>query len=326
MQRIVRHIVVVLLAGFSALAGAQPYPSRAVRIIVPTPVGGPGDIVARGAAQFLSQSLGQPFIVENRLGVGNIVGADACAKATPDGYTLCNVDSFTITLNPFTYAKLPYDPRRDLSPIMLYGFLMSSLSVHPSVPAKSFAELIELAKAKPNALAWGSAGPSSSSHFYIEWLRSTRAAHFLEVPFKAPSESMQRMLAGDTQVSSFSLGQSLALHKAGKIRIIAIPGETRSALLPEIQSFKEAGMELSMNTWFGTFAPSGTPAAILQRLHGELSKVVATPAFKDKFLTTQGIETPAPAGGTPDSFAAYIRDETEMYGKLVRTVGVKPQE
>jgi tripartite-type tricarboxylate transporter receptor subunit TctC len=325
MQALIRVAGAAALA-FAAHAWGQAYPSKAVRIIVPTPVGGPGDIVARGAASVLQQALGQPFIVDNRLGVGNIVGADACAKAAPDGYTLCNFDSFTVALNPFTYARLPYQPAKDFQPVMLYGVLMGALSVHSSVNAKTFSELIELAKARPNALAFGSAGPSSAGHFYAEWLRQTRGVDFLEVPFKAPSEAMQRMLAGDTHVSSFSLGQSLALHKAGKIRILAVPGDTRSALAPDIPSFKEAGMDLSIQTWFGTFVQTGTPGAIVQRLNAELVKVVPTPAFKDKFLTTQGIEMPPPSAGTPAAFAAYIRDETEMYAKLVKTVGLKPQE
>jgi tripartite-type tricarboxylate transporter receptor subunit TctC len=320
----IRIVLAVVLCVLSATVAAQRYPTKAVRIIVPTPVGGPGDIVARGAGSVLQESLGQAFVVENRLGVGSIVGAEVCARAAPDGYTLCSMDSFTITLNPFMYAKLPYDPKADFAPIVHFGFLGSSLSVHPSLPAKSFGELMDLARSKPNSVAWGSFGASSSSHFYIEWLRKTRDIHFLEVPFKAASEAMQRMLAGDVQVVTFSQGQSVPMHKSGKIRIIAIPGSVRSPVVPEIPTFKEVGMDLSMNTWFGLYAPAKTPQDIIGRLNAELARVIPTPAFKDKFLTTQGIDPSPPAGGTPEAFAAWIREETEMYAKLVKTVGAKP--
>jgi tripartite-type tricarboxylate transporter receptor subunit TctC len=304
----------------------QRYPTKAVKVIVPTPVGGPGDIIARGTAATLSQMYGQPFVVENRLGVGSIVGAEACSKSAPDGYTLCVMDSFTITLNPFTYSKLPYDPAKDFAPIVHYGYLASSLSVHPSLPVKTFDELLNLARSKPNQIAWGSFGASSTPHFYIEWLRKTRDVHFLEIPYKAASEAMQRMIAGDVQVVSFSQGQSAAMHKAGKIRIIAIPGSVRSPLLPEIPTFKEVGMDLTMNTWFGLYAPAGTPQEIVRRINGDLGKLIPAGEFKDKFLTTQGVQTDSPAGGSPEAFAAWIREETEMYAKLVKTVGAKPQD
>ena len=326
MTRTLKVALALLALSIGTATQAQRYPTKAVRVIVPTPVGGPGDIIARGTAATLSNLYGQPFVVENRLGVGSIVGAEACARSAGDGYTLCVMDSFTITLNPFTYSKLPYNPSRDFEPIVHFGYLASSLSVHPSLPVKTFAELIDLAKAKPNSIAWGSFGASSTPHFYIEWLRKTRDAHFLEIPYKAASEAMQRMIAGDVQVVSFSQGQSAQMHRAGKIRIIAIPGSVRSQLLPDIPTFKEVGMDLTMNTWFGLYAPAGTPQDIVRRINADLGKLIPAGEFKDKFLTTQGVQTDSPAGGSPEAFAAWIREETEMYAKLVKTVGAKPQD
>lgn len=304
---------------------AQRYPSKPVRIIVPTPVGGPGDIIARGTAAALGALLDQSFVVENRLGVGSIVGAEACARANPDGHTLCSMDSFTLTLNPHVRLKLPYDPIRDFAPIVHFGFLRSSLSVHPSVPANTINELLDLAKARPGALVWGSFGPASSSHFYIEYFRNAKGINFLNIPYKAASEAMQRMVAGEVQVVTFSLGQSVALAKAGKIKMLAVAGETRSPLMPNVPSYKEAGMELSIQTWFGLYAPAATPPDIVQRLNAELVKIIPTPEFKDKFLTTQGIELTGPAAGPIAPFAAYIREETEMYRNLAKVVGVKPE-
>ena len=320
-------LIALLLSSLMPLqqALAQRYPAKPVRIIVPTPVGGPGDIIARGTAATLGAMYDQSFIVENRLGVGSIVGAEACARATPDGYTLCSMDSFTLTLNPHVRAKLPYDPQRDFSPIVHFGFLRSSMSVHPSVPVNTINELLELAKSKPGSLVWGSFGPASSSHFYIEYFRNAKGINFLNIPYKAASEAMQRMVAGEVQVVTFSLGQSVALAKSGKIKTLAVAGDTRSSLMPDVPSYKEAGMELSIQTWFGLYAPSGTPADIVQRLNADLVKVIPTPAFKDKFLTTQGIDLAPPAAGPIGPFAAYIKEETEMYGKLTKVVGVKPE-
>ncbi|MSQ52513.1 MAG: hypothetical protein EXR28_11555 [Betaproteobacteria bacterium] len=326
-----RNAASILMLGICALlvspehGMAQRYPAKSVRIIVPTPVGGPGDIIARGTAAALGQIFDQSFVVENRLGVGSIVGAEACARAAPDGHTLCLMDSFALTLNPHVRVKLPYDPQRDFSPIVMFGFLRSSMSVHPSVPANTINELLDLAKAKPGALVWGSFGPASSSHFYIEWFRNTRGINFLNVPYKAASEAMQRMVAGEIQVVTFSFGQSMALAKAGKIKMLAVGGDTRSPLMPDVPSFRESGMEFSIQTWFGLYAPAGTPADIVQRLNTELVKIIPTPGFKDKFLTTQGIDIVPPAAGPIGPFAAYIKEETEIYGKLTKQVGIKPE-
>jgi tripartite-type tricarboxylate transporter receptor subunit TctC len=326
-----RITAAAVLLGFMALLGpldearAQRYPARAVRIIVPTPVGGPGDIIARGTAAALGALFDQSFVVENRLGVGSIVGAEACARATPDGHTLCSLDSFTLTLNPHVRLKLPYDPQRDFAPIVMFGFLRSSMSVHPSVPANTVNELLDLARAKPGALVWGAFGPASSSHFYIEYFRNAKGINFLNIPYKSANEAMQRMLAGEVHVVTYSFAQSVELAKAGKIKILAVGGDTRSPLMPNVPSYKEAGMELSIQTWFGLYAPAATPTDIVQRLNAELVKIIPTAGFKDKFLTPQGIDISPPAAGPIGPFVAYIKEETEMYGKLAKIVGVKPE-
>ncbi|MFM9967268.1 MAG: Bug family tripartite tricarboxylate transporter substrate binding protein [Burkholderiales bacterium] len=315
-------LLVLLAQALPSLA--QRYPTKPVRIIVPTPVGGPGDIVARGTALALGQVFDQSFIVENRLGVGSIVGAEACARATPDGYTLCVLDSFTLTLNPHVRLKLAYDPQKDFSPIVMFGFLRSSISVNPSLPANSVSELLALAKAKPGSLVWGSFGPASSSHFYIEWFKS-KGIEFLNIPYKAASEAMQRLVAGEVNVVTFSFGQSVGLAKGGKIKMLAVGGDTRSALMPDVPSYKEAGMDFTIQTWFGLYAPGGAPNDIVQRLNAELVKIIPSPAYRDKVLTTQGIDIIAPAAGPIGPFAAYIKEETEMYGRLTKLVGIKPE-
>jgi len=328
MNRKTATVALLVLAAVIApldCALAQRFPGKPVRIIVPTPVGGPGDIIARGTAAALGSLYDQSFIVENRLGVGSIVGAEACARANSDGYTLCVMDSFTLTLNPHVRLKLPYDPIRDFAPIVHFGFLRSSMSVHPSVPANTINELLAVAKAKPGSLIWGSFGPANSSHFYIEYFRNAKGIDFLNVPYKAASEAMQRMVAGEVQVVTYSFGQSVELAKAGKIKMLAVAGDTRSPLMPNVPSYRESGMDLSIQTWFGLYAPSATPADIVQRLNADLVKIIPTPGFKDKFLTPLGIDVIPPAAGPIAPFAAYIREETEMYRNLAKVVGVKPE-
>lgn len=325
MRSIIALIASFPLAAATAFqpANAQTYPTKPVRIIVPTPAGGPGDIVARGAAQALGQVLGQAFVVENRLGVESIIGAEACARSAPDGHTLCSLDSFAISLNPLVRSKLPYNPDRDLTPVIQFGTMASALSVHASVPVSSVRELFDLVKAKPKSITFGSFGTASSNNMYIEWLKNAKGIEFYNVPYKAASQAMQGLLAGDIQVIAFSLGQSLGHARAGKIRILAVAGDERSALAPDIPSFKEAGMELSIRTWFGLFAPSATPREIVQRLNAEVGRIIPTPQFKDKFLTTQAIEISGPAGKPTDAFADFLKKEREMYANLVKLIGLK---
>jgi tripartite-type tricarboxylate transporter receptor subunit TctC len=313
----------VAAAPASRDAVAQGYPSAPVRIIAGFTPGGPGDVCTRGVAQALSQVLGQPFVVENRPGADGIIAMDACVRSVPDGSTLCSVDSYAITLNPVVRTKLSYEPQRDVVPIVQFGALGSALSVHPSLPVNSIRELFELAKAKPNSITFGSFGLASANHLYIEWLKRAKAIEFVEVPYKTASQAMQGLLADQIQVTAFSVGQSAGHAKAGKIRIIAVAGDERSSVYPDAPSFKEAGMEISVLTWFGMFAPAGTPREVVQKLNSEASKLLSSQQFRDKFLTQQGIEVKGPAGKSPEAFAAYMRTEREMYASLVKVIGLK---
>ncbi len=319
--RIILAVMLGLLGAEAALA--QTWPAKPVRIIIPTPPGGPLDNLTRAVAQSAAQVFGQPFLVENRVGADSIIAVEACAKSAADGLTLCSVDSFAITLNPVVRSKLPYDPDRDLAPVIQYGTLASALSVHPSVPAGSVRELLELARSKPGAVAFGTYGLASANHLYVEWLRNTRGIVFLDVPYKAASQAMQALLAGEVQVVAFALAPSMAQARAGKMRILAVAGDERSPALPDVQSFKEAGLEVSIRTWFGMFAPAGTSREIIQRLNAEVARVLLAPPFKEKFLTSQGMETSSPAAASPEAFAAYIKQERDMYANLVKVVGLK---
>ena len=318
----------MVLCAFVLVTGnaqAQAYPTRTVRVLVPTAPGGPLDTVSRGLAQALSQGLSQSFVVENRPGADGIIALEACAKSPADGYSLCSIDSWPLTLNPLLHASLPYDADRDLAPIIHYGTLGSALCVHPSVPANSMKELFDLARSKPDSIVFATYGLASNTFFYAEWLKKAKGIPFMSVPYKSTTQAIQAVIAGEAQVFAYGLGQSIALAKGGKVKILAVAGDQRSAALPEVPSFKEAGMELSMRTWFGMFAPAGTPRDIVQKLNADIGKILGTAQFREKFIVSQGVESAYPAGGSSEALASFIRQERAMYAEMVKLVGAKAQ-
>ncbi len=313
----------LLVAG---MAAAQSYPSKPIRATIGTPTGGPGDVVLRGAGQVIQDALGQPFVVENRVSVSGIVSAEACAKAAPDGYQLCSCDQQILAINPYTRSSLPYNPA-DITPIALYGFLAAGIHVHPSVPANTLQELVAMAKAKPGGITFGTYGVTSASHLYIEWWKKTRGIEFLEVPYKAASFAWPAMLAGEVQVSYFALtGAAVNQVKAGKARTLAVTLDQRFADLPNVPTYKEAGLEFSLVTWFGLCTPAKTPRDIVTRLNQEVTRgLLNNPAMKAKFVTSQGVQSDPPAGGSPESFGQWIAAEQKRYQELVRITGAKEE-
>ena len=323
------RFIVVMVTGLCALpaAHAQNYPARPVRMLVGTAPGGPQDAIARGVGQVLTQKLGQPFVIENRVGADGIIAGEACARAQPDGYTICSNDNWAIALNPLTHLKLPYDPVRDLTPIIHYGFLAAAILAHPSVPANSMPELLELARAKPGTITWGSYGISSASNLYMEWLKNARGITFLNVPYKSAGLVWPAMLAGEVQISYLAVGLAAPTVKAGKAKALAVIGpSTRSPIMPEVPTYSEAGLEFNIGTWFGLFAPSGTPREIVSRPNAEIAReLFNNPPARERFLTGIGMAIELPAGGPPEAFAELIGREREKLAKIVKIVGIKPQ-
>ena len=228
------RIALMLAAAFVATnANAQSYPTKPVRIFSPWAAGGPGDVVTRGAAQELAAALGQPYVVETRVGADGMIVGEAGSKTAPDGYNLTGCDQQIMAINPFVHANMPY-AIRDLAAAVHYGFLASAVHVLPSVPANTLPELLDLARAKPGTLAWGSFGAASASNFYIEWLKNTRGIQFLNVPYKGASFAWQGLLAGDVQVAYFAVGPAAAAAKAGKIKSLAVMLGKRVPQMPEI--------------------------------------------------------------------------------------------
>ncbi len=326
MNQIARLAVLLSLMGTSLWCAAQTYPVKPVRILSPWAAGGPGDLVTRGAAQELASALGQPFVVETRVGADGMIAAEAGTKTAPDGYILTGCDQQILAINPAVHANMPYQIR-DLAPVIHYGFLASGLHVSPSLPVNSLPELLDLAKAKPDSIAWGSFGPASASHFWIEWLKNARGIRFLNVPYKGASFAWQGLLAGDVQVAYYAVGPASSAAKAGKIRPIAIMLGKRVPQMPDVPSYTESVPDLPLVvTWFGLCAPAATPKAIVQRLNSEVAKrLLANEALRVKYMTSQGLAMDTPSGESPEAFAQFALAEQEKYAKLAKIAGVQPQ-
>ena len=309
-------LVASLVAAHCAVA--QSYPSKPVRVIVGFPAGGPSDIPARGLGQHIAQKLGQPFVIEHRLGANGILSMEACTRAAPDGYTLCTANNGQMSINPIVYPKLSYDPQRDFAPIVNFGVLESVLVAHPSVPAQSLKELFELAKAKPDSITWGSNGHGSSSHMYVEWFR-VHGIPIVHVPYKGAAPALDATVGGLISVTLNAVGRTAPLVKAGKLRALATNGNRPSRLFPDLPSFKDENI-IVMAPFGGLFAPAGTPAAVVQLLNREANAMLADAKLVEQFIIAPGM---TPVGGTPEEFAVQLREDRALYEKVLKTTGIK---
>jgi tripartite-type tricarboxylate transporter receptor subunit TctC len=310
-----------------AVANAQPaskssgqaYPARPIRFVVPFPPGGSTDLLARFLAPRLTESLGQPVIIDNRGGAGGVVGADIAAKAPADGYTIVLGSPGPLTINP-NLQRVPYDTLRDFSPIALATISPFTLVVHPSLPVKSVKELIALAKSKPGQLNYGSAGNGSVDFFSTEQFKALAGLDIVQVPFKGAGPAVTDLVAGRLHLMFENLPTILPHVRAGRLRMLAVGTKKRSALVPEYPTVAEAGVPgYESSTTFGVLAPAKTPAAIIARLNREVVAALQTPDVKEK-LSGLGLET---VGGTPQQYAAHLKEELAAYARLVKTTGIK---
>ena len=311
-----------LIAGLAAqTAPAQNYPTRAIRLVVPSSPGGGTDITGRILAQKLSEQLGQQVVVDNRAGAGTTIGNDLVAKSAPDGYTLLMGIS-TLAINPSMYAKLPYDALRDFAPISQAVAVPNILTVHPSVPAKTVKEFIALAKAKPGSLTFGSAGLGTSPHLSGELFKTLARIDMVHVPFKGSGQSVISLLAGEIGANFPSVPTAISYIKAGRLRALGVTTVKRTQALPDVPSIEEAGLAgYEATQWFGVLAPAATPRAIIERLYQEVSRALRAPEVKER-LNAEGAEVVA---STPEEFAGYIKSETEKWTRVIKAAGIKPQ-
>jgi tripartite-type tricarboxylate transporter receptor subunit TctC len=313
-----RLALAATLAGAAALACAQSYPSKPVRLIVPYPPGGGTDIFARLVGAKLSEALGQPFVIEQRPGAAGVIGADAAAKSAPDGYTIVIGQASNLAINASLMKKLPYDPVRDFAPITRIAMSPNLLVVHPSLPVRSVKDLVALAKARPGAVNYASAGNGSPGHLAAEYFRKIAKIDVVHIPYKGATPAMLDVIAGHVSYYFTSPVSAQPYVAAGRLRQIAVTSAKRFPPLPDVPSIAEAGYkDIDMVTWWGLLAPAGTPADAINRLHAAAVKALNAPDLKGR-LASQGAMIYT---DTPTEFAAYIKSEIANWGKVVAASG-----
>jgi len=319
-----RIFVVLLALGLSGSAAAQAtgYPSRPIRIIVPNAPGGPNDTISRIVGQKLSELWGQPVVAETRSGAGGTIGVDLLAKAAPDGYTLALGGSAQLAVAPGLYAKLPYDPLRDLAPVANVAFVPFVLGVNANVPARTVRELIELALSKKGVLTYGSSGIGSMSNLATELLKAMTGADILQVPYKGAAPILTAMVSGEIDMAFADLAVAAPYAKAGKLRLLATSGSRRAAAAPQLPTMAEAGIEgYAVDIWYGLVAPAGTPGDIIDKLNSAVANALNAADVRQRFdqLGYTAI------GGTPEQFGATIRDEIDKFGRIIKNANIKQQ-
>ena len=313
-------LTALALALGTGSAFAQTWPSKPIRLVIPFPAGGSTDIVGRLIADKLTQSLGQPVVVDNRGGAGGTTGSDVVAKAAPDGYTLLMGTSSTHAIAPALYPKLPYDVVRDFAPVTLLGMATILMVVHPSVPAKSVAEFVALAKAKPGQLMFGSTGNGSVSHLTAEHFKSAAGIDMQHVPYKGDTPMTLDLVAGRVHVAFGTAVAFLPFVQAGKLNALAVTDAKPSPVAPKLPTVAASGLPgFEALQWFGLLAPAGTPRDIVSRVHSEVAKALLLPDVQER-LHGLGMQI---VGGGPDQFGSFMRSESVKWGRIVRDSGAK---
>lgn len=317
-------LVLFIVAGCIVTAeptSAQNYPSKPIRVVVPSAAGGLPDIAARSHAKELSEQLGQQVVVDNRPGASGIIGFELIAHAPPDGYTL-GYATFLVATNPAMFLKLPYDSAKDFRPIIIGGSNPNLLAVTQSLPIRSVKELIEHAKANPGKLSYGSSGVGSSIHLAMELFSMRTGTHLVHVSYKGIQQAITDVIGGQIEIVCDNLGSILPHVKGGRVRALGVTSLKRSPVVPEIPTIDEAGLPgYEISPWAGYVAPARVPREIVLRLNREYNKALTSPAV----LATVAARGSFPGGGTPEQFADLMRRETERWGKIIRTAGIKPQ-
>jgi tripartite-type tricarboxylate transporter receptor subunit TctC len=314
--RLIRRALLALLAA-SALAPAaqaQNWPAKPVKVIVNFPAGGAADQIARAVAQPLQEALGQPVVVENRGGSGGNIGGDVVAKSPADGYTLLMSSGGMVSVNPHIYSKMAFDPAKDLTPVASAARVLVFLTVRPTLPVSNIQEFIAYSRANPGKLSYGSPGNGSSPHLAGEMFKSQAGLFAVHVPYRGAAPALQDLLAGQIDFA-FDPGIGLNQVRAGKLKLLAIGSMHRSPLFPEVPTLHEAGIkDFDADTVFGFYAPAATPAAVVSRLNGEINKILATQAVRERIAALGGEALPL----TPAQFAAKATEDSKRFGAIIK--------
>jgi|ERR1017187_9308502 tripartite-type tricarboxylate transporter receptor subunit TctC len=324
MIRIFRLFVlgILSLSGFARAEVAANYPSQPIKIIVPFTAGGPADNVARFIGQRLSEVWRQPVFIENRPGAGGMIGADAAAKAAPDGYTLVELVTGH-TIMPGMQQKMPYQMPHDFTPIIIINHAPKLVVVNPSVPAKSFRELIALEKSEPAKYgSYGTSGVGSLAHLSMELVNELAGTSFVHIPYKGGSATLSDLLGGQLPVGVLDLGSVLPQVRDGRLKVLAVTSATRSLVLPDVPTISEILPGFEATEWFGLAGPRGIPPDIVSKLNQEIRRALSSPEAKAKYIDGLGWELPA---STPEEMGIMMEQQTKKWGNLVHRLGLKAQ-
>jgi len=320
-MRTLRFAAVALFAALpcAALAQGAAYPGKPIHIIVPYPAGGVVDGLVRSLGQPVSESIGQPVIVDNRPGANTIIALEACAKAAPDGYTLCTSSSDGMSFNPHLYPKLPYDAERDFAPITQLVWVNGVIVAGAKVPYGTVKEMIAVAKEKPGTINFASFGMGSTPHFFVEWFSKVGKADIVHVPYKGSAQIIPALLSGEADATFIAMGIVLPQIRAGKMKALAVTGPQRSPYLPEVSTLAEQGIDPRLQNWFGVFAPALVPKPVVARLNAEFVKALHQPRFEE-FLKAQAFDA---VGNTPEAFAEFLKADRANAMRVIARTGIR---
>ncbi|MCC6472643.1 MAG: tripartite tricarboxylate transporter substrate binding protein [Burkholderiales bacterium] len=316
----VRVVFLMLGALCAAAAGAQAFPSKPIRIIVPYGPGGTTDAVARAVLALINESTGQPVIIEHRPGAGTVVGMRACAKATPDGHTVCITVPDSLSYNPHLFTDVQYDPENDFTPITNLAFTSNLLVASARAPFNTFKEMIAHAKAKPGSLNWGTWGAATLPDIYLRWVRHRAGVDIAAVPYKGLAPVVAAMYSGEVDVTYIGFGTALPQIKAGKLKPIVTVGNRRSVHMPELPTLAEEGGDPDLTSYFGVFGPSRLPPAVLERLNREFATAIRSPRLQE-FRRSYTLEA---VGNSATEFAQFVRADRANAGRLFKSIGIRP--
>ena len=318
MKRLLWWLALAALLPLAAFA--QSYPSKPVHIVVPFPPGGPSDIFARGLAQGMTGPLGQPVVVENTGGQGGVIGVDRAVKSAPDGYTIGFNSGSTLAIAPYSFAKLPYDVKKDFGLITVVVRVPEVLAINPSLPVKSLQELVAYAKANPGKVNFGSAGAGSITHLAGELLKAEAKIDIVHVPYKGAAPAVSDMLGGQVQMGIFDVPILLGHIRNGRLKALAITSAHRSASLPDVPTTAELGYpNVTSDNWYGMIVPAATPADVQKRINAAAVAALKSPAVVEQFAKIGGVASP----GTPEDYAKFLAAEQAKWSKIVQDIGFK---
>jgi tripartite-type tricarboxylate transporter receptor subunit TctC len=303
-----------------ALSQAQGFPSGPLRMIVSDAPGTPNDVLSKVLAQPLAKLLGVPVFAENRIGANGMIGMVACGKSPPDGQTLCATGNSVISMNPAMRAKLPYDPVREFAPVVMTGFVDNCIAVHSSVAVNSMTELLNLAKAKPDAVNWGYFGEASLGYLYVNYLLKRYDAHFYPVPYKTPLQFLAALVAGEVKAGVPIWSYVVPFAKSGKMKCLAVTSSERLPGLAAVPTLEELGMRIPLRAWFGWHYQAAVPKPIIARVNSEIRKSLQEPPIKEAMASLGMLAN----DGTPEEYDAFCRDQIRQTMEMVKFIGIPP--